>query len=299
MVIDMNVHPLLYQAIYDDETFADWERVFGMGLMGPMDYDEIFAEMRVGGIDKNVLLPLDLTTTEGLCLATNEQCAQIVADHPGRFINFASVDPNRSDAADVLEHAFRDLGARGISLHPAKQRFWATDPCMEPVFDLCEQYDRPIVFDAGLSWEPNAPTKYGHPLALEEAIMRHPKVRVCLSHFAWPWVREMVMLMLKYPNCYTECSVLYLDSPEESIERLFTVDMGPRWFQRSLCHQVMFASNTPRFRAFKIRRAIEHLGLPDYAHDALLGGNAVEFLGGVESSAAEMGAVVTSTGWWR
>ena len=102
------------------------------------------------------------------------------------------------------------------------------------------------------------------------------------------------MLMLKYPNCYTECSVLYLDSPEESIERLFTVDMGPRWLQRSRCPQVLFARTTPRFRAFKIRRAIEHLGLPDYAHDALLGGNAVEFLGGVESSAAEMGAVVTS-----
>jgi predicted TIM-barrel fold metal-dependent hydrolase len=279
MVIDANVHPLLYRTIYDEETFAFWEREFGMGLMGPMDYDEVFAEMDVGGIDRNILLPLDVTSTSGGWFATNEQVAKIVSEHPDRFIGFASVDPNTADAPERLERAFRELGARGVSLHPAKQRFWATDECMEPIFELCQTYDRPIVFDAGLSWEPNAPTRYGHPLAIEEAIMRHPDVRVCLSHFAWPWVREMVMLMLKYPNCYTECSVLYLDSPEESIERLFTVDMGPRWFQRSFSHQVMFASNTPRFRAFKIRRAIEALDLPAFAHDALLGGNALEFLG--------------------
>ena len=57
--------------------------------------------------------------------------------------------------------------------------------------------------------------------------------------------------------------------------------MGPRWFQRSLLHQVMFGSNTPRFRAFKFRRAIAALGLPDYAREALLEKNAVEYLGGM------------------
>ncbi len=228
-----------------------------------------------------MLLPLDLTTTAGGWIATNEQVASIVKDHPDRFVAFASVDPHRPDAPEALEKAFAGLGARGLSLHPAKQRFWMTEDCMEPLFELCRKYDRPMMVDAGLSWEPSAPTKYGHPLAIEEAIMNHPEVRVCLSHFAWPWVREMVMLMLKYPNCYTECSVLYLDSPEESIERLFTQDMGPRWFQRSLLHQVMFGSNTPRFRAFKFRRAIAALGLPDYAREALLEKNAVEYLGGM------------------
>ena len=45
-----------------------------------------------------------------------------------------------------------------------------------------------------------APTKYDNPLAIEEVGMNHPDVRVCLLYFAWPWVCEMVMLMLKYSN---------------------------------------------------------------------------------------------------
>ncbi len=279
MVIDMNVHPVCYKAIYDEDEFHRNERVFGFGLMGPQDYDEIFTEMAVGGVDKKVLHPMDLTTTEGCWVVTNEEAYKIVCDHPDRFINFASVDPHRPDAPEVLEAAFEVLNAKGLYLHPAKQRFYAYEACMESIYQICERYHKPIMFDAGLSWEPNTPTKYNHPLAIEEAIMSHPDIRMCLAHFAWPWVREMVMLMIKYPNAYTDTSVLYLDSPEESMRRLFTEDMGPLWFQRSFMHQVMFASNTPRFRSFKIRRGVEALGLPQDARDALLGGNALTFLG--------------------
>ncbi len=279
MVIDSYVHPLCYKAIYDEDEFSFYEKNYGMGLMGPMDYDEIFVEMNYGGVDKAFLMPLDVTTTCGGWFATNEQVAKIVADHPDRFVNFASVDPHRGDAVEVLERAFTELGAKGAHFHPAKQGFHAVDPCMDPLYDLCEQLGKPIYFDAGLSWEPNAPMEPNHPLSIEPAIMRHPNIKFCLAHFAWPWVREMVALMIKYPNAYTDTSVLYLDSPEESMERLFKVDMGPLWFQRSFMGQVMLASNTPRFRCFKIKRGIEALGLPADALEAVLGGNALRFIG--------------------
>ena len=87
--------------------------------------------------------------------------------------------------------------------------------------------NKPIIFHAGLSWEPDALSKYAHPLAFEEIAIRHPKLRMCLAHFAWPWVREMVMLMIKYPNVYTDTSLLYVDSPEEQMQELFTKDMVP------------------------------------------------------------------------
>ncbi|MCI1664788.1 MAG: amidohydrolase family protein [Atopobiaceae bacterium] len=279
MIIDMHVHPLLYDAIYDEDGFSSWEREFGMGLMGPMGYDEVLVEMDVGGIDRSVLLPLDLTTTAGITVASNEQVRSIVSDHPDRFVGFASVDPHREDAAAVVEGAFSEGCAAGLALNPAKQGFSVDEACMDPIFELCERFDRPIMFHAGMSWEPGALAVDSHPLLFERAIAAHPSVRMCLAHFAWPWVREMVMLMLKYPNVYTDTSVLYLDSPEESIRRLFTVDMGPLWVERSLSSQVMFASNTPRFRAFKIRRALDQVEMSDSTREAIMGGNALRFLG--------------------
>ena len=284
MVIDMHVHPIFYKDICDDKEVLEYRKDhFGVWKQGPMNWDEAFVEMDFGGIDKEVLLPLDITTTEGGYIVTNEEVARLMQTRPDRIIGFASVDPHRPDAAAVLEHAFKDLGLLGLKLNPSKQKFYPTDEIMEPIYRLCEQYDRPIIFHAGTSWEPDTPARFSHPLAFEEVFIRHPKLRCCLAHFAWPWVREMVMLMIKYPNVYTDTSVLYLDSPEESMMRLFTVDMGEHWYERGFGHQVMFASNTPRFRAFKIKRALDKVPMRPEAREALYGGNALRFIYGEEA----------------
>ena len=88
------------------------------------------------------------------------------------------------------------------------------------------------------------------------------------------------MLMIKYPNVYTDTSVLYMDSPEESMERLFTVGMGPHWYERGFGKQVMFASNTLRFRAFKLKRALDQIPMREKARKGLYAGNAIRFLSG-------------------
>lgn len=60
------------------------------------------------GIDRFVLLPMDLTTRYGGWVVSNDEIEQIVAAAPNRFIGFASVDPYRPDALEVLDHAFKN-----------------------------------------------------------------------------------------------------------------------------------------------------------------------------------------------
>ncbi len=283
MVIDMHLHPIFYKPVCtDEETLKFRMDQFGVWKQGPMDWDEIFAEMDVCGIEKSVMLPVDLTTTAGGMIISNDESAELERLQPGRMIGFASVDPHRGDAATELVRALDELGLHGLSLHPSKQKFHPDDPAAEELYRICEERNVPVIMHAGMSWEPDAPAKYGDPLQFEEMIMRHPDLRICLTHFAWPWVREMVMLMIKYPNVYTDTSVLYLDSPEESMMRLFTVDMGPRWFERGFSKQVMFASNTPRFRAFKLKRALDKVPMRKDARDGLYYKNALRFLYGKE-----------------
>ena len=64
------------------------------------------------------------------------------------------------------------------------------------------------------------------------------------------------------------------------MSRLFTEDMGPLWYERSLSHQVMFASNTPRFRAFKLKRALDAVPMREDARERLYSGTAIRFLEG-------------------
>ena len=290
MVIDTHLHPIFYKPVCgDEETLRFRMDHFGVWKQGPMDWDEIFAEMDVCGIAKSFLLPLDVTTAEGGWIINNEEIAKLVSLQPDRFIGFASVDPHRKNAAEELRRAFEELGLAGLSLHPAKQKFHPGETEAEALYRICEEMNKPVIFHAGMSWEPDTPSRYGHPLEFEEVLIRHPEMRVCLTHFAWPWVREMVMLLIKYPNVFTDTSLLYLDSPEESMKRLFTVDMGPGWFEKSFAGQVMFGSNTPRFRAFKLKRALDKVPMRDTAREKLYYKNALRFLYGDKAAGSDAG----------
>lgn len=155
------------------------------------------------------------------------------------------------------------------------------DERLEPFYQLCERYDKPITFHAGLSWEPDTLTKYCQPLAFEAVAEKHPKLRICLAQFGWPWVRETAMLMVKHANVYADTGALYFDCAREFFDQTFTKDIPITWVDRSLRHQVMFASSNPRFEQIRMAEAIGRLGFRDSTLELIRGENAVEFLGGL------------------
>lgn len=182
----------------------------------------------------------------------NEEIRRLVDMAPDRFIGFAGVDPMAPGAAEALEHAFGDLGLAGLKLHPSRQHFRPSDERLKPIYDICEQYRRPIIFHSGLSWEPNTLTKYSRPMEFEELAATRPGLKICLAHFGWPWVQETAMLMLKYPNVYADTGLLYFDNALEFYKRVFNHDIPATWIDRSLRHQVMFGSNNPRFEQIRM-----------------------------------------------
>jgi predicted TIM-barrel fold metal-dependent hydrolase len=280
MIIDVHVHPIYFKPIFSNLKINKFRSdQFGIYKQSAYDMDEVFMEMQVGQIDKAVLLPLDLTTSAGDMVVSNEEVHNLVRLYPNKFIGFASVDPHRTDALEILDYAFKDLGLKGLKLNPSKQRFYPADELLKPIYQKCLQYNRPILFHSGMSWEPNAPAHFSQPLNFEDVAINFPDLRFCLAHFGWPWIQETVMLLIKYPNIYSDTSLLYMDSPEDFFTQVFTKNLGPLWVERNFHRQVMFGSNTPRFRAFKLKSALEHLNLRKQTLDQVLGLNALNFLG--------------------
>jgi len=284
-IIDMHVHPAFYElACRSREQEAFVQNQFGLYKESVYSLDSQLTLMDAAGVDLAVLLPLDLTTGASGSLATNADVAEIVKAYPERFIGFASVDPHDPKAAEKLEKAFDSYGLSGLKLHPSKQRFYPTDPCMDDLYYLCETYRKPIVFHAGMSLEPGTLSRYARPLEFEEVALNHPDLKFCLAHFGWPWVQETCMLLLKYPNVYADTALLYFDSADEFYEQTFGVDMGRNWIDRSLRHQIMFGSDDPRLEMCRMKKAIEGMDMRQSTIDLILGGNARVFLDLEESS---------------
>jgi len=280
MIIDVHVHPAFYNPICPDaERITKRKTVMGYDLMSPFPLDIVRKQMRFAGIDKLVLLPEDTTTLDGEAVLSNEEIATLVRMEPERFIGFASVDPHRDDALDILEHAFSVQHLRGLKLHPSKQQFYPNDPKMFPIYELCARHNVPITFHCGLSWQPDTYLKYAHPYLFEDIAIRYPQLRINLAHLGFPWVVETAAIILKYPNVYADTACCYMDCPEQFFEQLFLRQMGPLWVEHNLADKILFGSNNPRFRPARIKRGLESLPFSEETMGKILGGNAVKFLG--------------------
>lgn len=282
MFIDIHVHPAFFEPINTDPAKEEMRHnVLNIHKNGTAPLEHIFNQMHCAGLDRLTLLPQDYTSTVG-CVVSNEEIRQLVDAAPDKFIGFAGVDPLDPEGPDKLQDAFTRLNLKGLNLHTGRHHLLPSDPRMEPIYEICERYHKPIMFHAGLSWEPDTQTSYCTPLAFEIVAEKHPKLKICMGHFGWPWVRETAMLMLKYPNVYADTGALYFDNAREFYTQTFTRDIPITWIDRSLRHQVMFGSNNPRFEQIRMAQAIGELGFRDSTLELIRGGNALEFIGGLD-----------------
>ena len=86
------------------------------------------------------------------------------------------------------------------------------------------------------------------------------------------------MLMLKYPNVYTDTGLLYFDNAREFYGQVMNRDIPATWIDRSLRHQVMFGSNNPRFEQIRMAEALDTLGFRPSTLELIRGRNALDFL---------------------
>ena len=244
-MIDFHTHPLLVREMIEKhpELEAAAREVFYI-RNNSQPLKTFHLELDVAGLERAVILPIDASRTKGVKIYSNEQIAEL-CKMSKRLIGFASVDPLKKSAARELEAAIKTLKLRGLKLSPSTQEFYPNDEKAYPVYGKAEGLGIPILFHAGMSWEPKAKAKFGQPIFLEDVAFQFPKLNIVIAHFAWPWVTEAVMLALKYPNVYINTSCLYFDNPIDFVNFVMTRQIPLTVIERSLRRQIVFGSNYP------------------------------------------------------
>ena len=278
--IDFHTHPLLVREMIarHPELATAARETFQIGNnLQPLE--TFLLELDEAGLEKAVILPIDARTTRGTTVYSNEQIAELCA-LSDRFIGFASVDPHSPEAPQALDRAVEDLGLRGLKLAPGMQEFFADDPKLFAIYEQAAQLGIPILFHAGMSWEPGTRLKYGHPMRFEDVAAGFPQLKIVLAHLAWPWVVDAVALALKYPNVYLDTSALYFDNPRDFLQFAMNTQVPLTVFERSLRKQIVFGSNYPRVEIKNMARAVRGLGFSEECLDLVFRANAEALLGG-------------------
>jgi predicted TIM-barrel fold metal-dependent hydrolase len=117
----------------------------------------------------------------------------------------------------VLRDAFREKRLRVLGELTAEYAgLTLSDPKYDPYLTLAEEFDIPVGLHTGtgppgITFDPccrNFRVSLGNPALIEDALNKHPKLRVNLMHAGWPYLEETVAMLLVYPQVYVDVGAI-------------------------------------------------------------------------------------------
>jgi len=280
MRLDIHVHHLLVKELTDSrpELLRSADEVFDIRT-SPQPVSTLLGEMDLCGIERCVLLPVNCEKSHGCMLPSNDETAAIVGQHRARFVGFASVDPNTGrDALKELRRSHDELGLEGLKLNPALQGFDPLSPVALDLYVEAERLDMPVLIHTGITFSNRFTIGHNQPLPLDDIARNYPKLRICLAHMGWPWVWDAVTVAIRNPNVYLDTAGTFAGTPLESIRQITSL-IPLRVIENTLGEKLIFGSDYPRIEINKMFAAVSDLSLRKETLEAILGDNALAFLG--------------------
>ncbi len=153
---------------------------------------------------------------------------------PKRFYPAVSWSANFPDIG-ALREAYRAGRLKGLGEIATQYAGIApNDLRLEPYYALAEELDIPVLihtlgFGAHLQ---GFRSSLGHPLGLEDVVVRHPKLRIYFEDAGYPFLDEAIALMTQYPQVYADVSTITWIIPRPAfhryLQRLVEAGLGKR-----------------------------------------------------------------------
>jgi predicted TIM-barrel fold metal-dependent hydrolase len=273
--IDVHVHvpaPPDHPSTKEKEAMAGY---FGAGGM-PNTPEEMYQRYKELDIFA-VIFEIDAETTTGEPYVGNDYVASIVDKYSDQFIGFASVDPWKGQlAVNELERSVKDLGLRGLKLHPTTQAFFPNDTRFYPLWEKCAELGVPALFHSGQTGVGNgAPggggykLKYSQPILLDDVAADFPELTIIMAHPAVPWQEEQLSIALHKGNVYIDLSGW---SPK------YFRPMLVKYIGSLLQDKALFGSDYPVLQPDRWLRDFENLEIKDDVRQKILLENARKLL---------------------
>jgi uncharacterized protein len=194
-------------------------------------------------------------------------------NEPGRIANWMAEAPDRFIPGFVLE--FNEAGAvittdslrslhsdgRLAVLGEVVNQYAGIAPDderMAPYWALAEELDIPVGIHVGTG-PPGAiylgfggyRARLHSPLTMEEVLVRHPRLRVCLAHAGYPMLDDLLAVLYAHPQVYVDTGIIVYMLPRAEFYRYLRTIVEAGYGKR-----VMFGSDQMVWPGV-IERAVE------------------------------------------
>ena len=207
-----------------------------------------------GSVEDQIAVMDEFHIVKGFLSGTLEEVYSFTAAAPGRFIpspmfpvyginGFPDIDSLRVEYLAGRLQGMGEITSQYLGIPP-------NAPSLEPYFALAEELDLPVLIHIAGFGAPNPTFRLsaGHPLLLEEVLVRHPKLRIYLENAGYPFLHEMIALMMRYPQVHADLSTITRHVPREGFHDylsalvragygkrlMFGTDSAPSWLPEAI-----------------------------------------------------------------
>ena len=190
-------------------------------LLSKVDYslDGVQAEMEAA----NIVLAIGMGVTETPKMgfpdyeANTPMGLDLGESLPKTIVYCPGINPYKLETAAIaeLEREIQKDNVVGIKIYLGYYPFFAYDQVYDPVYELAEKYDLPVVFHTGDTYSERGLLKYSHPLAIDEVAVKYRNIRFMMAHFGDPWTLTGAEILYKNRNVYADLSGLVVGARKE------------------------------------------------------------------------------------
>jgi uncharacterized protein len=234
MIIDSHIHPpFLKSEVFDEASKASGTDFSPEGLA---------QDMKRYGVQKALAYAIYLPGTT----LTNEQ---LLAATAGRndLLPVASVDPQKIDL-QKLERWFKQNAFTAIKLYPGYWNISPTDRRFEPIYDLCEKQNVPLIVHMGDPLVKSASLRYCHPMYVDDLAVAWPNLKIIICHYGNPWLTETTEILYKNDNVSADLSGFFLGSTKYTQKATCALirNLSERiWDLGTVENKILFGSDWP------------------------------------------------------
>ncbi|ASN04289.1 amidohydrolase family protein [Virgibacillus necropolis] len=147
----------------------------------------------------------------------HDYIAEILNNYPNRFIGFAGYNPHKgTESLKIVRKALTEQGYKAVVLPPYEHGIKADDRRYYPLYSLCDELDIPVWIHSSINYYRETSVYIDHPSNLEAPLTDFKNLKIIAGHGGWPWIPDMIAMLLKYKNLYVDTSAFrpnYIATP--------------------------------------------------------------------------------------
>jgi predicted TIM-barrel fold metal-dependent hydrolase len=241
--------PLLEHVDLVRDPRRPWPDIFMEWQKKPTCSNPVWSPTTDDGVMKETIAAMERRNVIGVLSGPPDRVQRWSEAAPGRFIKGLQFQLGR-EGSDMTPDSLRRLYAAGrfaVFAEVANQYVGISpsDPRFEPYLAVAEELDFPVGIHIGTG-PPGTPylgmdryrASLHSPLTLEDALIRHPRLRVYIMHAGWPMLDDLLAVLWTHPQVYVDIGVIVFALPRAELYRYLQ-----RIVEAGFGKRVMFGSD--------------------------------------------------------